>query len=423
MSDDSELLKQYATERSEPAFAELVRRHIGFVYGAALRQVNGDGAAAQDITQVVFTDLARKAPRLLGQRVLLGWLFTSTRYAAAKRVRSEQRRRAREQQAQAMDEIIRENAPPIDWDELRPVIDDALQALNERDREAVLMRYFGGEAYPAIASRQAASADAVRLRVERALDKLRAELARRGVTSTAAALALALANQPAVAVPSGLSASIATSAVAASSTGLVALLNFLAMNKLQIALATAVAIGGATTYVVQAETRSHVAQEVQQLQRSNERAPAVQTENLRLARDVASARQLQQEVATVQPAAPTTGSADTSPMPTLRPTATNTDDVFDVSALDQAPVPKIRVPPRYPFELRRAGVEGEATIEFIVIKTGTVTNVSVVAASRPEFGDAAAAAVKQWTFDPGQKDGTACNTRMQVPIKFTLNNK
>src|SRR5436189_6234372 len=94
--DDAELLRHYAEEGVEDAFAELVRRHVNLVYSAALRQVNGDAHLAADATQLVFTDLARKADSLVGHRVLAGWLFTSTRFAAAKLVRGERRRHARE---------------------------------------------------------------------------------------------------------------------------------------------------------------------------------------------------------------------------------------------------------------------------------------------------------------------------------------
>src|ERR1700709_2064622 len=145
MNDDSTLLKGYSRDRSESDFAELVRRHVNLVYSAALRQVNGDVHLAQDATQLVFTDLARKAASLTNHRVLAGWLFTSTRYAAAKLVRGEQRRRRREQEAHNMQEISASDvSPSLDWERIRPVLDDALTELDERDRDAILLRYLEG---------------------------------------------------------------------------------------------------------------------------------------------------------------------------------------------------------------------------------------------------------------------------------------
>jgi DNA-directed RNA polymerase specialized sigma24 family protein len=82
--DDSSLLRRYASERDEAAFAEIVRRHLGLVYGAALRQLHGSVHRAEDVTQSVFADLARKAAVLVSRTDLAGWLYTSTHHAAAK---------------------------------------------------------------------------------------------------------------------------------------------------------------------------------------------------------------------------------------------------------------------------------------------------------------------------------------------------
>src|SRR3982750_4785285 len=141
MKDDATLLAGYVRNRSETDFAELVRRHVNLVYSSALRQVNGDTHLAQDVTQTVFTDLARKASSLTSHRVLAGWLFTSTRFAAAKMVRGEQRRRRREQEVHSMQEIsASDSSAALDWNRLRPVLDDALAELNDRDRDAILLR-------------------------------------------------------------------------------------------------------------------------------------------------------------------------------------------------------------------------------------------------------------------------------------------
>src|SRR3954463_11440590 len=138
MLADNELLRRYCSDRSEHAFAELIERHADLVYSAALHQLNGNPDLARDVTQVVFTDLALKAASLRLQGSLAGWLYTSARFAAAKLIRSEQRRQAREEKALVMDNL--EIAPGSTGDDpagLRPIIHDAMQELDEADREAV----------------------------------------------------------------------------------------------------------------------------------------------------------------------------------------------------------------------------------------------------------------------------------------------
>src|ERR1041385_171914 len=97
-SDDMALVREFAASRSEPAFAALVKRHIGLVHSAAMRQV-GDEHLAEEIAQAVFILLARKAPSLKPKTVLSVWLYRATRYAAANARRARSRRQSREQQA------------------------------------------------------------------------------------------------------------------------------------------------------------------------------------------------------------------------------------------------------------------------------------------------------------------------------------
>src|SRR4051812_47613149 len=104
MPDDAELLRRYAEENFEPAFTELVQRHLGLVYSAALRQVGGDAHHAEDVTQTVFSTLARKAASVARHPVLVGWLYTATHHAAAKVRRAEGRRSVREHEAHLMHE-------------------------------------------------------------------------------------------------------------------------------------------------------------------------------------------------------------------------------------------------------------------------------------------------------------------------------
>lgn len=218
-TDSIELLRRYASEQSEAAFTTLVRQHVDLVYSAALRQVNGDAQAAQDVTQAVFTDLARKARRLTRHTSLTGWLYTSTRYLAAKLRRTEQRRRTREQEAHAMNQLLQSADADSDWIELRPVLDESMHDLSAADREVMLLRFFEQRPLAEVGGRLGLTENAARMRVQRALDKLRTALAKRGVTSTAAALAAVLTANAAVSAPAGLAGKVGHAAIAAAAAG------------------------------------------------------------------------------------------------------------------------------------------------------------------------------------------------------------
>lgn len=221
MNDDAHLLRRYADEGSEAAFAELVQRHLSLVYHAALRQCGGDAHRAQDVAQKVFSDLARKAKSLSHRPSLAGWLYTSTRYAAAQAVRAESRRQAREHEAFRMNEIEAQHSEPAaEWSALRHVIDEALHSLGERDREAVLLRFFEGKGFAELGAELALSEDGARMRVQRALEKLRTRLARHGITSTAGALGLTLSQQAGAALPAGLASAVTSTAITSAATAM-----------------------------------------------------------------------------------------------------------------------------------------------------------------------------------------------------------
>jgi RNA polymerase sigma factor (sigma-70 family) len=215
----NDLLHRYVDERSEPAFEELVGRHIDLVYSAALRQVNGNVPAAQDVTQAVFADLARKAPRLTQHPSLAGWLYTSTRYLAAKALRAERCRRSHEQEAHEMNELLQSTNSDGHWRELRPLLDDAMHDLSATDREAVLMRYFERLPLAEIGARTGLKENAVHMRIDRAIDRLRLALAKRGVTSAITALTAVLTGRAVGGAPAGLATQVSRAAYGAATAG------------------------------------------------------------------------------------------------------------------------------------------------------------------------------------------------------------
>lgn len=212
MTDDAQLLARFGSKRDEDAFSELVSRHFDLVFSTALRQLNGDTHLAKDVAQTVFTDLARKA-RLLSRKVVLaGWLYEATRFASAKAVRTEQRRRAREQEALHMQEL--NERTPVEWEQLRSVLDAAMGKLNFADRNAVLLHYFERKDFRTVGLALGISNDAAQKRVSRALTKLRVFLAQSGVAPSFSVLAAMLSTATVEAAPVGMAASVAKGSLA-----------------------------------------------------------------------------------------------------------------------------------------------------------------------------------------------------------------
>ncbi len=209
MSDDMTLVREFAANQSEPAFAALVERHIALVHSAALRQV-GDAHLAEEITQAVFIILARKAAALGPKTVLSAWLYRTTRYAAADALRARRRRQAREQEAH-MQSIL--NQPDTEaWAQLAPLLDDALAELGETDRTALVLRFFENKTAREIAGALRMEEAAAQKRVARALEKLRAIFVKRGVTLTATVIAGAVAANSVQAAPAGLAVKVSVMA-------------------------------------------------------------------------------------------------------------------------------------------------------------------------------------------------------------------
>lgn len=303
MTEDVQLLRRYAADQSEAAFAELTRRHVNLVYSAALRLVHGDVHSAQDVTQQVFTEVARQASRLARHPALVGWLYSTTRLIALRVNRTEQRRKAREQEAYTMNELLHDDAPASDWNQLRLVIEDAMGELDDKDRHAVLLRYFQNKSLNEVGVALQLTDNAARMRVERALDKLREKLTRRGIATTAAALAGVLSANAVQAAPAGFVATLSATAIAGTAvhaSAFIAATKTIAMTTLQKTVIAAALTGalGTGIYAVRhsaqlnariqtlQQEQAPLAEQIQQLEQerrqSSIRLAALSEENARL---------------------------------------------------------------------------------------------------------------------------------------------
>jgi RNA polymerase sigma factor (sigma-70 family) len=282
MIDDAELLRRYVANRSEEAFAELVRRHVDLVYSVALRQVGGDVHLAQDVAQVVFTALARKAASLANRPVLAGWLYRTAQFSAIDVVRAEHRRRQREETAYAMNDLTNHSGATVDWEKLRPSLDQAIGELGDEDRDAVVLRFFQGQPFAEIGARLKITENGARMRVERALAKLHGLLAQRGLTSTTAALGIALGNQIGVAAPAGLAATVAGAAMSAVTSGggtAAAVGAYLTMSKIKVGIAGALVAGVLAIGTMELQANRELKAELSRPSPEKEAPLALRTEN------------------------------------------------------------------------------------------------------------------------------------------------
>ncbi len=189
---DTSLLHHFISTQDEPSFRELVRRYFELVFMTALRHSNEDRPLAEDITQIVFADLARQA-RTLPEGVLLGgWLHRHTCFVAGKAVRTEQRRRNRETTAATTMQTSPENSAPTPISEMAAALDESLLALTEPDRQALVLRYLERRDLRSIGTSLGISEDTAQKRVSRALDKLRVLLEGRGIRAAGISSALAV---------------------------------------------------------------------------------------------------------------------------------------------------------------------------------------------------------------------------------------
>jgi RNA polymerase sigma factor (sigma-70 family) len=264
-NSDAQLLREYAEHGTEAAFAELVHRHTNLVFSAALRQVEAPDLAAE-VAQCVFIGLAQGArslsPRLAQDASLAGWLCRSARNVSLNHRRDEFRRHSRERLA--MEDIPPHSETAPDWEQLRPVLDAAMSELDERDHDALVMRFFRNQDLRSVGRALGVSDDTAQKRVSRALDKLRELLTRRGITTTAGALSAVLAANAVQVAPAGLAGAISAAAALASAsvntttTTAIAITKHIAMTTLQKALVTTTLAAALGTGFYEARRASHL---------------------------------------------------------------------------------------------------------------------------------------------------------------------
>ncbi|HEX2749255.1 MAG TPA: sigma-70 family RNA polymerase sigma factor, partial [Verrucomicrobiales bacterium] len=200
------LLHRYAETGCEEAFRTLMRRYVDLIYSAALRRLEGDAAAAEDVVQRVFAELAAQAGSLKTGSRLGGWLYRCAVRFAADIHKAALRRRKRERKAADLAPLT--TPEPDAWEEVAPRLDDAMQHLPATDRDALLLRFFEDRPLRAVGDALGLSEDAAQKRVSRALSRLRVLLLKRGVAVTVAGLTAGLTAHSVTAAPAGLAGAI-----------------------------------------------------------------------------------------------------------------------------------------------------------------------------------------------------------------------
>jgi RNA polymerase sigma factor (sigma-70 family) len=235
---DNELLKRYLRDGAQDAFATLVKRYLALVYGVALRRLH-DPTPAQEVTQNVFIALARQAVWLTGHASLGGWLHRTTHNLAQHEWRADQRRRKREEIALELGTCMKTD--PSLLSTITPLLDEAMLELRSADREALLLRYFANKSLREVGAALGIREDAAQKRVSKALDALAERFRQRGFrVGVAAALALALEQSSAHALPAGLAFSTTQAALSAGATASLGsmtmpIVKFMSLTKIQTA--------------------------------------------------------------------------------------------------------------------------------------------------------------------------------------------
>jgi TonB family protein len=262
------------------------------------------------------------------------------------------------------------------------------------------------------------------------LDKLHAGLSKRGIVSTGTALSLALANQAGFAAPAGLAASVAAAALSgagstAGGTALGVVATFMSTLKIPLSVTALIVVTATAVLITQSRARDRLQAEITSLGQASQLNEQLRQQNKTLAAEAAEVASLRSDDAELNRLRDEVDAVRARQQEVDRAVAAaqqqNTQvkgPIYDLKNLDQVPRATRQPQPEYPPELKEQGIKGEATIGFIVTEKGELVNAYVISTPRPEFGEAALKAIKQWQFEPGKKAGQAANVRMLQPFTF-----
>jgi RNA polymerase sigma factor (sigma-70 family) len=202
--DDGLLLRNYATSRDAAAFAELVRRYAGMVYGTCLR-ITRNAHDAEDAAQESFLEFARRA----GSVQQAGpWLHGVAANKARNAVRDAATRNRHEEMA------MPEPREEPTWQDLCPQVDQAIEELPGELRDAVVQHFLRGQTQAQVAEALGVDQSTVSRRLEQAIGQLRDHLRRAGVAVSVAALGALLTQNASAAAPATLTAALGKIALA-----------------------------------------------------------------------------------------------------------------------------------------------------------------------------------------------------------------
>lgn len=304
-ADDHQLLAEFASAGSEPAFAALVARYVNLVYSTAFRST-GNAQNAEEITQTVFIILARKAETLSPGVVLSGWLYQTTRLTAANFMKSEFRRRRHQEEA-AMQSLLNEPAE-TSWREIAPLLDEAMGRLGQTDRDALLLRYFENKSAAEIGAALRMNEDTARRRMNRALEKLRRFFLKCGVASTTATIGESISANSVQAAPVALAKSVTAAAItkgaAASGSTLTVMkgvLKIMAWTKAKSGIAGAVVAAGILApLIIQHQAQAKLRENDALLQKQSQQLASIQADRDRLSKQAANCTLSQEQLNDLQ---------------------------------------------------------------------------------------------------------------------------